>query len=459
MPKEKKERSAKSTHHHKPAGGRVTYSKNFSKRPILFRMINTAWKTSYSLGTRIKLEKDDLVRRAKSVAGLDDLGKDFWDEPLDRMLKSINEEANLHPVGSFITRERLVSLLSIRLRAEYFFRKHPGILEQDLYPAWIIVGLQRTGTTKLHRLLAADPDHRVIPSWEVINPVPLDLDFHPSYPGRIKSGNILKIRDVGTNLHYEDPKRLKIANTSVKAVKLMSPGFFAIHPIDAKQPEEDILMLDVSFLSTTTEAMMNVPSYAAWLEQTDQSPAYEYAVKMLKLLQWVKPARRWVLKTPHHLEFPDLISKHFNEVRFIWPHRNIYESVPSYLSMLTYNHMIFSDSVDEKRIAKHWVKKTGYMLDKTLNYRRKGNNNQQFIDIRYKDLISDPMHELGRIYSLDGGISDNLGMRFRAHEKEHPHHKHGHHHYSLEDFNLTKSDIDNYTMHYQDFIRGIYDGK
>jgi len=222
MPKEKKERSAKSTHHHKPAGGRVTYSKNFSKRPILFRMINTAWKTSYSLGTRIKLEKDDLVRRAKSVAGLDDLGKDFWDEPLDRMLKSINEEANLHPVGSFITRERLVSLLSIRLRAEYFFRKHPGILEQDLYPAWIIVGLQRTGTTKLHRLLAADPDHRVIPSWEVINPVPLDLDFHPSYPGRIKSGNILKIRDVGTNLHYEDPKRLKIANTSVKAVKLMS---------------------------------------------------------------------------------------------------------------------------------------------------------------------------------------------------------------------------------------------
>ena len=150
----------------------------------------------------------------------------------------------------------------------------------------------------------------------------------------------------------------------------MSPGFFAIHPIDAMQPEEDILLLDVSFMSTTAEAMMHVPSYLRWLEKTDQSPAYEYYVKMLKLLQWFKPAKRWVLKTPHHLEFLGLIEKHFNEVHFIWPHRTIYESVPSFLSMVSFNRMVFSNEVDPHEVGLHWVRKTGYMLDKALEFRR-----------------------------------------------------------------------------------------
>ena len=282
------------------------------------------------------------------------------------MIKSINEEAELSPVGRFITYKRFVSLLETRLRAEYFFRKYPEILEQELYPAWIIIGLQRTGTTKLQRLLAVDPDHRWLPSWEVINPVPLS----------IREG--------------AQDKRIAVARTSAKALKLLSPGFFAIHPIEIDQPEEDILMLDISFMSTTPEAMMHVPSYAGWLELTDQSPAYEYMVKLLKFLQWRNPARRWILKTPHHLEFPGLIMKHFGEVRFLWPHRSIYESVPSFLSMVTYNHKIFSSKVDRNEIAGHWVRKTGYMLQKAIDFREEGQNEMKFTDIDYTDLISDP---------------------------------------------------------------------
>ena len=410
-------------------------SRNFEKRPLWFTLMNSSWKATYFLGSKIKLDKDELIRSAKKATGLDDLGKDFSDEPLEKLLRSVNGEADLHPVGRFITRQRFISLLSIRLRAEYFFSRHPEILEQPLYPAWIIIGLQRTGTTKLLRLLAADPDHRVIPSWEVINPIPLTLD--------------VKARD----------KRIAVAKTSVRALKLMSPGFFAIHPIDIYEPEEDILLLDVSFLSTTPEAMMHVPSYADWLEKTDQSPAYIYAVKLLKFMQWKKPAKRWVLKTPHHLEFPDLIEKHFGEVRYLWPHRRIYESVPSFLSMVTYNHMIFSDHVDEKRIASHWVRKTGYMLDKALDYRAKDNNPARFTDIYYDDLIHNSEKELSRIYSSDGGLTSELITRFGIHEQDHPPRKYGTHHYSLADFGLTETDIDKHTSRYQKFISEHYGRK
>lgn len=437
---------------------------SFRKSPWWFRGVNRVWKGTYFFGTKIKLDKDDLIKSARAKTGLHDLGKDFSDEPLEKLLTSINKEAYLHPAGRFITRKRFVNLLNIRLRAEYFFRKYPRILDQDLYPAWIIIGLQRTGTTKLQRLLAADPNHRVIPSWEVINPVPIQL-------ARWRDGEMASLKPhelTNSPAHqltssppyelaispaeYPDPLRVKIANTSVKAVKFMSPGFFAVHPIDAMEPEEDILLLDISFLSTTPEAMMHVPSYAAWLEQTDQSPAYAYAVKLLKFLQWIKPARRWVLKTPHHLEFPDLIEKYFGKVRFLWPHRRIYESVPSFLSMVTYNQMIFSDHVDEQQVARHWVRKTGYMLQKALDYRNTGNNQKKFLDIFYKDFINDPMKTLSEIYSMDGGLTPELITRFEKHELDHPHRKYGTHQYSLADFGLTEADIDRHTLSYQQFI-------
>jgi len=430
----------------------ITHSRNFDKRPLFFRMLNKTWESSYFLGTKIKLDKDDLIKTARKRTGLQDLGLDFWDEPIVRLLRAVNDEANLHPVGRFISRERFIGLIAMRLRAEYFFKKHPEILEQELYPSWIIIGLQRTGTTKLQRLLAVDPDHRVIPSWEVINPIPLDLalyDFdrkgmaskaHPHLPA------------------YPDPRdrRIGVAKTSARALKLMSPGFFAIHPIEIFEPEEDILMLDISFLSTTPEAMMNVPSYAQWLEQTDQSMAYAYGAKILKLLQWIHPGKRWVLKTPHHLEFPDLVEKHYGNVHFLWPHRNIYESVPSFLSMVTYTNMVFSDDVDETRVAHHWVRKTGYMLKKAMDYRVKGNNHSRFVDIYYKDLIQDSIKELGKIYQLNGGLSPELIARINAHEKAHPHRKYGTHQYALADFGLAEADIDKHTSNYQQFIKEHY---
>jgi hypothetical protein len=428
----------------------IITSKDFDKQPLWFSALNRTWRGTYFLGTKINLDNDDLIRSARKATGLQDLGKEFSDEPLERLLWSANHEARLHPVGRFITRERLKSLLCIRLRAEHYFRTFPQILEQPLYPAWVIIGLQRTGTTKLQRLLAADPDHRVLPSWEVINPVPLEL--------QITNDELRKSHHLTTSPPHHLPadKRIKIAQTSVKALKLMSPGFFAIHPIDVMQPEEDILLLDISFMSTTAEAMMHVPSYAQWLENTDQSPAYEYYVKMLKLLQWFRPAKRWVLKTPHHLEFLRLIEKHFSEVRFLWPHRTIFESVPSFLSMVSFNRMVFSNEVDPHEVGVHWVRKTGYMLDKALEFRKQPGKEKLFADLFYKDLVQHPVQELTRLYSAEGGLPKELAERFHQTDKANPHRKHGTHLYSASDFGITKKEIDHHTHHYQEFIKMLH---
>jgi hypothetical protein len=413
----------------------VIKSSQYGHKPWWFKTLNLAWKLSYPLGTKSGLDKDSLIRAAKKATGLHDFGKDFWDEPLDRLLLSITKEAELHPIGTFITRQRMINLLCVRLRAEELFKRHPEILDQPVLPTWVILGLQRTGTTKLHRLLAADPGNRVLLSWEALNPVPL-----------------INRQSTIDNRQSTIDKRIGIAKTSENALRLMAPGFFAIHPVEHNAPEEDILLLDTTFLSTTPEATMNVPSYAAWLEKTDQSPAYAYMVKLLKLLQWQRPGKRWILKSPHHLEFTDLIDRHFDEVHFLWTHRDVTECIPSFISMAAHSRVIFTDQADGNAIARHWIRKTGYMLQKGLEYRNNNQHKNQFTDIIYKELKDNSAEVLTKIYRLDGGMTPELLAKFDLAEKENPMGKYGIHDYKLEDFGVSKGDILKETVNYRNFL-------
>jgi hypothetical protein len=405
---------------------KIIKSRDYRKHPLWFRSLNFIWKKSYSMGGRPTLKKDELIQAARNETGLNDLGRDFWDEPLERLIHSLNHEARLHPIGFFISRKRIINLLAVRLRTEYWFRKHPEILDQELYPPMVIVGLQRTGTTKLHRLLTADPENRVIRSWEAINPAP----FHNRMNGK--------------------DKRIHSAGASEKGLRLIAPGFFAIHPVEHTAPEEDILLLDVTFLSTTPEATTHVPSYASWLEQTDQSYAYEYGGRLLRLLQWQQPGVRWILKSPHHLEFLPLIEKYFSQPRFLWNHRDITECIPSFLSMVCHSRSIFSDEVSMKEVTQHWVRKTSHMLEQGLAYRRQSGNPEKFTDIFYEELVNNPMGQLEQIYKPYGGISGTLRDRFRLAEVENPYGKYGIHEYSLEDFGLTREELSSRNLAYQE---------
>ena len=56
-----------------------------------------------------------------------------------------------------------------------------------------------------------------------------------------------------------------------RAISYLAPDFMAIHPIDHEQPEEDVLLMDLTFMSQSAEATMDVPSYSRWLEGQDQT--------------------------------------------------------------------------------------------------------------------------------------------------------------------------------------------
>ena len=385
-------------------------------------------------GIETKLEEGALIDAAVKRTGLRDFGDESWRPAFRRLLMALGEEARLHPWGRFITKQRLLVLLQNRLRAEARFRRHPEILEQELAPLFVVTGLQRTGTTLLQRLLAADPAAYSLLSWEALNPAPLDR-------------------------RNERRKRIAIARTSERVLRYVAPEFFAIHPVDHNAQEEDILLLDMSFLSTVPEATMLLPEYSAWLEQQDQEPAYRYMKRMLLLLQWQKARGQshWVLKSPHHMEWLDVLVRVYPGTRIIHTHRDPLRNLASFLSMAYHAMRIFSEAVTPAEVGAFWTRKVTRMVERGMDF-RETRGGGPITDVLYYDLVRDPMRAVERIYQ-DASMPLGEGVR-RSMEKQRDgnhQHKHGVHHYRLEDFGVDRSRADAGFAKYRALFRLPYE--
>jgi len=402
---------------------------NSPYRPIPVKIFNGMGKLADRVGLIPDLNVDRLLAAARRKTGLSDFGDDFFREPLTVLVQAINTEAKLTPLGKLIQKNRLESALMVRLRAEHLFKQNPEILKIDLGKMILIAGLQRTGTTTLHRLLASDPSMRALYAWEALNPVPLPHEI----PGR-------------------PDKRIAQAKLAEKGLAYLAPEFFAIHPVEHDAPEEDVLLLDLSFMSQSPEATLHVPTYAAWLEQQDHTKAYEYLRRILQLLHWQRPAKNWVLKTPHHMEYLDLILKVFPSSFIVQTHRDPQKTTGSFCSMVSHGRGVFSDHVDAQEVAKHWVRKVNRLMQRSMEVRATADQGR-FIDVSYYDLLQDPIKEVERIY-LFAGISFNsdIAAFVEKTKEKNIQHRYGRHHYKLADFGLTKDQIE----HEYSFYRNHY---
>jgi len=323
-----------------------------------------------------------------------------------------------------LTRSRLVGALSNRLRAADLFRRHPVILDTPVSAPLFVTGLQRTGTTKMHRLLAADPSARPLSCWEALNPAPWPHRWwHPSEPRRW------------------------FAMLAEHTLRYLAPDFFAVHPVEAMSPEEEVVILDHTFISTVSEASYHVPSFALWLESQDHTPAYRYLRRTLQLLQWQRSGR-WVLKTPHHMEHLDILLEVFPDAHIAQTHRDPRTTVASFCSMVAHGRGIFSDSVDAHEVGRHWLAKIARMLRESMDARAR--HRAAFIDVQYQALMTDPMGEVARVYEHAGlPLSDEARTAIRASLSTNRQHKYGRHHYALADFGLDAATVDAATSVYR----------
>jgi hypothetical protein len=187
----------------------------------------------------------------------------------------------VHPLGRYAIVRGMVASLANRLRLQRLTHTRPAIFDRPVPEPLIIVGLPRSGTTVLHRLIAQDPGRRSAPFWEVNFPL---------------------ARDEAGSDSKSDP-RPKSGAAAIRAMYWIAPQMRQMHEVQNDAAEEEIQLLTMGFCSAFYHTVAcSPPRFTAWYTRADHVPGYRLFKRTLQAMQWSRPGPdRWVLKTPSHL--------------------------------------------------------------------------------------------------------------------------------------------------------------
>jgi hypothetical protein len=361
------------------------------------------------------LEIESLTRAAYRRAGSASFGAWDFAEPLERLLRSYHDEADLTTLGRITVRELIVSLLENLLRMEAERAANPAIERQAIVAPVFIVGLPRTGTTHLHGMISQDPASRAPFTWEVMYPAAPVATQHDVDKARAQTD-----------------MRLGWANR-------LAPEFMRIHPIAADLPQECIAITAQTFMSIQFHTTHNVPSYQNWFEAAPQDLGLNFHRRLLQHLQAKRPGNRWVLKAPGHLFALEGLLKRYPDARIIHTHRDPLRVMASMASHATVLRRAFSDRADPRQIAADWADRWARALDLFLAVRDRAPQ-AQFLDVDFDAIEKDPLGAIERVYAFLGWpLTAEARAAIDAFLAANPKNKHGVHRYTLEQFGLSRT--------------------
>ena len=156
-----------------------------------------------------------------------------------------------------------------------------------------------------------------------------------------------------------------------------------------------------------------MPTYGRWLLEVDQRSAYEYHRLALQVLQNGGVRGRWTLKSPHHALNLEALTAVYPDARLVLLHRDPVVLCASVCSLIHTLSGTFTDADHRAYIAEHWVA----MLEESIrriDRFRDGHPEHPIVDVRYDDLVRDPVGTVESIYSASGDTGDDhLGASAR----------------------------------------------
>ncbi len=331
-----------------------------------------------AMAPQCPLDADALHAKATQDTGLRYFGPDDYRERLDVYLAALREIDGLHGAGAVNFYGQLLQILKNRLLLADLLRRHPEINDIELSSPVVIAGLPRTGTTHLHNLLAAPPTFRTMPYWESVEPFPL-----PS--------------EVGVE---PDPRRVRM-DVAVGVINMVMPHFALMHEMTTDHVHEEIQLLANDLSTMLFETLADVPRWREYYQAHDQTPHYEYLARQLKAMQFLRGGRRWLLKSPQHLEQVPVLDRVFPGSIVVFTHRDPVPVALSMIAMITYSARMHRSPVPVERIAASWIDRLESMLT-ALVRDRETIGPERSIDIRFDDFMADELGVSERVYALAG---------------------------------------------------------
>jgi len=324
------------------------------------------------------LDADALHAKASADTGLHDFGPDDYRERLDVYLAALRDIDGRHAAGVVNFYGQLLQLLKNRLLFTDLLSRHPEIDDIALEPPIVIAGLPRTGTTHLHNLMAAAPTFRTMPYWESVEPFPLP-------------------QEAGIE---PDPRRTRM-DIGVGVINAVMPYFPLMHEMTTDHVHEEIQLLANDFSTMLFETLADVPRWRDYYQAHDQTPHYEYLARQLKAMQFLRGGRRWLLKSPQHLEQVPVLDRVFPGSIVVFTHRDPVPVALSMIAMITYSARMHRSPVPVRDIAEYWIDRLDEMLN-TLVRDRDTIGPDRSVDIRFDDFMADELGVSERVYAMAG---------------------------------------------------------
>ncbi len=360
----------------------------------------------------------EFIDQARSQTGLEDFGSDTFREGLEIYCESAFSEASLSDLGVAAVSNAVVTGLSNRLRVVDWASQHPDVADEKVDAPLIVIGMFRAGTTLLSNLLDRDTGNRCLLRWESLDSAP------PPSIDTFRSG-----------------PRVEAARAEVEMLEQLNPAVRAIHHEEADGPTECIAVMSQDFKSLSWEAISNVPSYGAWLQQADQRSAYQYHRLVLQVLQHGGVRGRWALKSPHHAIALEALHDVYPDARLVVIHRDPVLLCGSVFSLIRGLSSTFSDSDHTRYITDHWSQMLELCIERSEAFRA-AHPEHPLIDVRYDDLVKDPLGTVSGIYQAAGqSLEPEARAAMSAYMAAHPKGQLGDHRYDLADFGVRREEI------------------
>jgi hypothetical protein len=363
---------------------------------------------------------DDIVAAAVRTTGMTDMGGTGHEAGLRTLVEDLNSaEAGLTGLGNYFQRSEVKGALVGRLLTQARFNEHPEHADVPIERPIFVMGLPRTGTTALHRLLHADPTAQGLEMWITQFPQPR--------PPRET---------------WESDPIFNAMQQAFSAHHVESPEFMGIHYMDATSVEECWRLLRQTGKSNSYESLANLPRYTDWLRGQDWTDAYARHKQNLQLIGLNDPEKRWVLKNPSHMTALDALMSVYPDALIVYTHRDPVTCIAS------------SCSLSAETTAGHSTTYVGGVIGHTqldlwsrafhaFHDARPAYDQAQFVDVAFQDLVTDPIGVTRRVYD-QFGLDWTPGVQSAIQEidqeskqgKARPSHQ-----YTLKDYGLTEDRV------------------
>ena len=381
-----------------------------ARRARLNAWLERSWRRGWS--QRPSLDPAALLAAALGTGA--DYGPDErWRPQFERLCEGLEREAALTPLGRTVAHGQIVAALKGRASMQALLRRHPEIARLPLAPPIIVAGHMRGGTTRVQRLLAADPAHAGTRLWESWTPV---------------GGSPIA-------------RRLR-ARAGLSLAHWIEPAMRAVHPTSVDAVDEEFGYHALSLWASLFEAQYRLPTFARWCEGADASGVYQDFAMLLRIQQWQRGARPgeavrpWVLKLPQLVQDLPLVLELFPDARLAVVTRPRGAVEASAASLVATQRRVQSDAVDLHEIGAEWQRKVALREERLAAGLRVAKGAVGTVD--FASLDADWEGAVARLYA---GLGLRLTAparaamrRYLAEAEQEPRHRHQ---YRAVDFGLA----------------------